>query len=112
MFVELRCHKSPLIHKLSGVLEISVAPLISPNLSRSFSCSIARRAVWPGSTLQCFTALTKSTMIANNAVRTAATRIGTKRAMSDAAGPKMHKAKDAWKQIHATRPVDPHPHVS
>ncbi len=31
--------------------------------------------------------------------------------MSDA-GPKMHKAKDAWKVIGETRPVDPHPHVS
>eukprot|EP00558_Chaetoceros_sp_UNC1202_P014502 CAMPEP_0197233654 /NCGR_PEP_ID=MMETSP1429-20130617/1662_1 /TAXON_ID=49237 /ORGANISM="Chaetoceros sp., Strain UNC1202" /LENGTH=90 /DNA_ID=CAMNT_0042691947 /DNA_START=27 /DNA_END=296 /DNA_ORIENTATION=+ len=49
-------------------------------------------------------------MIANNTMRTAATRMGTRRAMSDATGPKMHKAKDAWKQINATRPVDPHPH--
>jgi hypothetical protein len=30
--------------------------------------------------------------------------------MSDA--PKMHKAKDVWKDMVATRPVDPHPHVS
>jgi hypothetical protein len=41
-----------------------------------------------------------------------ASRIGVKRTMSDAAGPKMHSAKSAWKTIHATRPVDPHPHVS
>ena len=32
--------------------------------------------------------------------------------MSESTGPKLHKAKDAWKTIHATRPVDPHPHVS
>ena len=50
-------------------------------------------------------------MIANTIVR-AASRAGARRAMSDAGGPKMHKAKDAWKTIHATRPVDPHPHVS
>jgi hypothetical protein len=50
-------------------------------------------------------------MIANTTIR-AISRTGAKRAMSDTPGPKMHKAKDAWKTIHATRPVDPHPHVS
>eukprot|EP00979_Chaetoceros_neogracilis_P017329 scaffold10203_cov272-Chaetoceros_neogracile.AAC.28 len=48
-------------------------------------------------------------MIANTTIR-AISRTGAKRAMSDTPGPKMHKAKDAWKTIHATRPVDPHPH--
>ena len=50
-------------------------------------------------------------MLSNTAARTAS-RLGARRAMSDAAGPKMHKAKDAWKVISETRPVDPHPHVS
>ena len=50
-------------------------------------------------------------MIANTAARSA-TRIGSRRAMSESTGPKLHKAKDAWKTINATRPVDPHPHVS
>ena len=50
-------------------------------------------------------------MFANTTAR-AVSRVGAKRAMSESAGPKMHKAKDAWKTINATRPVDPHPHVS
>ena len=51
------------------------------------------------------------TMLSNTAARTVS-RMGARRTMSDSAGPKMHKAKDAWKTINATRPVDPHPHVS
>ena len=46
-----------------------------------------------------------------NTVRVA-TRVGSRRAMSDSAGPKMHKAKDAWKEIKSTRPPEGHPHVS
>jgi hypothetical protein len=49
-------------------------------------------------------------MLSNTAARTVS-RLGARRSMSDA-GPKMHKAKDAWKVIGETRPVDPHPHVS
>mmetsp|Transcript_11830 Transcript_11830/g.17941 ORF Transcript_11830/g.17941 Transcript_11830/m.17941 type:complete len:91 (-) Transcript_11830:351-623(-) len=48
-------------------------------------------------------------MISNTAARTAS-RMVSKRAMSSAGGPKLHKAKDAWQTIAATRPVDPHPH--
>lgn len=48
-------------------------------------------------------------MISNTAARTAS-RMGAKRVMST--GPRLHKAKDAWQSIEATRPVDPHPHVS
>ncbi|GFH46685.1 hypothetical protein CTEN210_03159 [Chaetoceros tenuissimus] len=38
----------------------------------------------------------------------AVSRVGSRRAMSDA--PKLHTAKNSWKTINATRPVDPHPH--
>lgn len=48
----------------------------------------------------------------SNTVRTVATRAVSRRAMSDAAGPKMHKAKDVWKQLETTRPPVGHPHVS
>ena len=48
----------------------------------------------------------------SNTVRTVATRAVSRRAMSDAAGPKLHKAKDAWKQLETTRPPEGHPHVS
>ena len=51
-------------------------------------------------------------MMNPNTVRTVATRAVSRRAMSDAAGPKMHKAKDAWKQLESTRPPEGHPHVS
>mmetsp|Transcript_37642 Transcript_37642/g.57376 ORF Transcript_37642/g.57376 Transcript_37642/m.57376 type:complete len:179 (+) Transcript_37642:99-635(+) len=49
----------------------------------------------------------------NSAARTAARSGPAKRTMSAAAKaePKMHKA-DAWKELTAKRPVDPHPHVS
>lgn len=40
----------------------------------------------------------------------AVSRVGSRRAMSDA--PKLHTAKNSWKTINSTRPVDPHPHVS
>ncbi len=49
--------------------------------------------------------------VLNNAVRTAS-RVGSRRTMSESAGPRMHKAKDAWKEIQATRPPEGHPHVS
>mmetsp|Transcript_2022 Transcript_2022/g.3212 ORF Transcript_2022/g.3212 Transcript_2022/m.3212 type:complete len:92 (-) Transcript_2022:302-577(-) len=47
----------------------------------------------------------------NSAARTAARSGPAKRTMSAAAKaePKMHKA-DAWKELTAKRPVDPHPH--
>jgi hypothetical protein len=43
-------------------------------------------------------------------VRTVASRVGAKRTMSTT--PKMHKAKDVWKQLESTRPPQGHPHVS
>ena len=49
--------------------------------------------------------------VINNTIRTAS-RVVSKRTMSDAAGPRMHKAKTAWKEIQATRPPEGHPHVS
>jgi len=49
-------------------------------------------------------------MIAHRALAAATSRAYAKRSMSDA--PKMHKAKDVWRQIEATRPKDDHPHVS
>lgn len=56
--------------------------------------------------------VTNSTMIAaRRAVVQAAARAQA-RCMSTAAAPKTHKAKDVWRQIEATRPKDPHPHVS
>lgn len=48
-------------------------------------------------------------MFAKTAV-SAVSRVGSRRAMSDA--PKLHTAKNSWKTINSTRPVDPHPHVS
>mmetsp|Transcript_18393 Transcript_18393/g.21216 ORF Transcript_18393/g.21216 Transcript_18393/m.21216 type:complete len:92 (+) Transcript_18393:67-342(+) len=47
--------------------------------------------------------------VAINTVRTVATRVGSKRAMSSA-GPRMHKAKDAWSELQTTRPPEGHPH--
>merc|ERR1711862_636816 len=47
-------------------------------------------------------------MIAHRALAAATSRAYAKRSMSDA--PKMHKAKDVWRQIEATRPKDDHPH--
>lgn len=52
----------------------------------------------------------QSYIIMNTAAFRVISRIGSRRQMSDA--PRMHKAKDAWKDMVATRPVDPHPHVS
>mmetsp|Transcript_15536 Transcript_15536/g.19714 ORF Transcript_15536/g.19714 Transcript_15536/m.19714 type:complete len:94 (-) Transcript_15536:334-615(-) len=50
--------------------------------------------------------------VLKNAVRTAS-RAGSKRAMmsTESTGPRMHKAKDAWKEIQATRPPEGHPHL-
>mmetsp|Transcript_7838 Transcript_7838/g.14126 ORF Transcript_7838/g.14126 Transcript_7838/m.14126 type:complete len:91 (-) Transcript_7838:275-547(-) len=48
------------------------------------------------------------TAVAKTAAQ-AAVRAGS-RAMSDSAGPKLHRAKDAWKVIEATRPVS-HAHL-
>ena len=52
----------------------------------------------------------KETMNSASTVRTVATRVGAKRTMSTT--PKMHKAKDVWKQLESTRPPEGHPHVS
>jgi hypothetical protein len=49
-------------------------------------------------------------MLVNTAVRSVA-RAGTRRQMSTAA-PKMHKAKDVWGELKATRPPEGHAHVS
>mmetsp|Transcript_4557 Transcript_4557/g.9003 ORF Transcript_4557/g.9003 Transcript_4557/m.9003 type:complete len:91 (+) Transcript_4557:139-411(+) len=49
-------------------------------------------------------------MIANAALRNAA-RASSRRPMSSAAQPKMHKAKDVWSEIKATRPPEGHPHT-
>eukprot|EP00970_Alexandrium_tamarense_P006615 scaffold1143_cov198-Alexandrium_tamarense.AAC.6 len=46
----------------------------------------------------------------NCAIRTAA-RATSRRQMSTAS-PKMHKAKDVWGELKATRPPEGHPHVS
>ena len=51
-------------------------------------------------------------MVVTNTVRTAARVGAVKRTMSDAAGPRMHKAKDTWSAIKETRPPEGHPHVS
>ena len=48
-------------------------------------------------------------MFVNTAVRTVA-RAGTRRQMSTAA-PKMHKAKDVWGELKATRPPAGHDHT-
>ncbi|KAL3775903.1 hypothetical protein HJC23_000333 [Cyclotella cryptica] len=49
-------------------------------------------------------------MFVNTAVRSVA-RVSSKRPMSTAA-PKMHKAKDVWGELKATRPPAGHDHVS
>ena len=48
-------------------------------------------------------------MFVNAAVRTVA-RASSKRPMSTAS-PKMHKAKDVWGELKATRPPEGHPHT-
>eukprot|EP00548_Thalassiothrix_antarctica_P007754 CAMPEP_0194132302 /NCGR_PEP_ID=MMETSP0152-20130528/2806_1 /TAXON_ID=1049557 /ORGANISM="Thalassiothrix antarctica, Strain L6-D1" /LENGTH=88 /DNA_ID=CAMNT_0038827309 /DNA_START=33 /DNA_END=296 /DNA_ORIENTATION=- len=47
-------------------------------------------------------------MISRRALTVVTSRACAKRSMSDA--PKMHKAKDVWASIEATRPKDDHPH--
>eukprot|EP00956_Cyclotella_meneghiniana_P014609 scaffold21961_cov67-Cyclotella_meneghiniana.AAC.8 len=48
-------------------------------------------------------------MLVNTALRSAA-RAGTRRPMSTAT-PKMHKAKDVWGELKATRPPEGHAHI-
>ena len=51
--------------------------------------------------------------IISNTIRAAARASVPNRALSSTpAAPRMHKAKDAWKDIAATRPHEGHPHVS
>lgn len=52
------------------------------------------------------------TKIVSTVARTAVSRVGAKRAMSESTGPRMHKAKDVWANLEATRPKEGHPHVS
>eukprot|EP00559_Dactyliosolen_fragilissimus_P005729 CAMPEP_0184855268 /NCGR_PEP_ID=MMETSP0580-20130426/566_1 /TAXON_ID=1118495 /ORGANISM="Dactyliosolen fragilissimus" /LENGTH=91 /DNA_ID=CAMNT_0027349741 /DNA_START=39 /DNA_END=311 /DNA_ORIENTATION=+ len=48
-------------------------------------------------------------VVVNN-LATTVSRIGSKRAMSQSAEPRMHKAKDVWVKIKETRPPEGHPH--
>lgn len=50
--------------------------------------------------------------VASNAIRSASRAMVPNRAMSNAAAPRLHKAKDAWKELKSTRPPEGHPHVS
>ena len=52
------------------------------------------------------------TKLVSSTVRAATSRIGARRAMSESAGPRTHKAKDVWAELQATRPPEGHPHVS
>lgn len=56
---------------------------------------------------------TTTMTVISNTIRVASRRaVSSRRNMSDAAGgPRMHKAKDTWKELQATRPPVGHPHV-
>lgn len=51
-----------------------------------------------------------STMLTRSVAVRIASRVGSKRSMSE--GPKMHRARDSWATLENARPKDPHPHVS